>query len=249
MTAFEQWCREVTVRVRFAPDRAAIKKELTAHYEDSVADFIRVGYDRELAENRALAAMGDAGEVGRGLDKAHSYFLGRLWQASKWTLLLSAMFAVAFMYEYHWTGMWEALRFVPQPYHQEMELTGLETVTEIPCPEDFTDGIYDYSFQYANFMSPDWNFVSVYLNAYTPRFWMKGPEMDALTAVDSLGNVYTQYSSRPQKIFGGADSARINTACIIQITLGEEWPEWIEVKHETAGWSFRLELPEEGGTP
>ena len=244
MTAFEQWCREVTARVRFAPDRPAIEKELTAHYEDSVADFLRIGYDKELAESRALTALGDAEEVGRGLDRAHSLWLGRLWQISKWTLLAAALFAVAFMYEYQWTGMWEELRFVPEPYHENTEIA-----VDFPCPTDFSSGIYDYRFQFAEYMQTDWNHVSVYLNAYTPRFWMKGPEMDALTATDSLGNVYTRYGSRPQSIFGAADSGRLNTACIIQITLGETWPEWIDVVHETAGWSFRLELPEEGGAP
>ena len=73
--------------------------------------------------------------------------------------------------------------------------------------------------------------------------------MDALIAEDSLGRVYTRYSTWPLRISGGTDSARLNTACVIQLSLKDAWPEWIEVTHETAGWSFKLELPREGGAP
>ena len=76
MRDFCGWKKEVLRHVRFFFDHEAIEKELAAHYEDSVADFLRIGYDRDLAESRALTAMGDAEEVGRGLDRAHSTFLG-----------------------------------------------------------------------------------------------------------------------------------------------------------------------------
>ena len=71
MQNFEYWCGEVLRCVRFKADHAAIRKELSAHYEDHVKDLQRIGYDENLAKTRALAAMGDAEEVGRGLDKAH----------------------------------------------------------------------------------------------------------------------------------------------------------------------------------
>lgn len=247
MENIHDWCQKVTDQVRFVPDRPAIARELQNHYEDSVSDFIRIGYDRALSESRALAALGDAEEVGKGLDRAHSYFLGRLWQLSKWTLLLTVMFSVAFMYEYTWEGMWQQLRFVPRPYHEAYEVQ-LPSVTELPCPENFTSGIYEYSIQSVQYAQDEWNYISVYLNAYNPRFWIGGPEMDALTAVDSLGRIYTPNGSWPLRIWGDADSGRVNTACIIQLSLEDEKPEWIEVTHETAGWTFRLELPQEGGS-
>ena len=87
---FDAWCKEVVSRVRFWPDREAIRKELAAHYEDSVRDYLRIDYEEELAKSRALAAMGDAAEVGNGLDKAHKPWLGWLWGGSRVTLIAAA---------------------------------------------------------------------------------------------------------------------------------------------------------------
>ena len=89
MREFYQWRDSVVKQVRFRPDRTAVAEELTAHYEDHVKDLERLGYDRSLAESRALDAMGDAEEIGRALDKAHKPWLGWLWLASKGILMLS----------------------------------------------------------------------------------------------------------------------------------------------------------------
>lgn len=91
MDGFPQWCDDVVQQVRFRPDRAAIGRELTDHYQDHVRDLERVGYDRKLAEQRALTAMGDAEEVGRALDRVHRPWLGWLWIASRAVLVLTVI--------------------------------------------------------------------------------------------------------------------------------------------------------------
>lgn len=88
------WRDEVLRQVRFTPDHTAIAKELYAHYEDHVRDLERFGYDEELARSRALAAMGDAEEVGRGLDAAHKPWLGWLLKATEWTAAAIALMLV-----------------------------------------------------------------------------------------------------------------------------------------------------------
>ena len=96
MKDFLDWKKEVLRHVRFFFDHEEIEKELTAHYEDSVQDFERIGYDEELARTRALAAMGDAVEVGKGLDRAHKPWLGWLFEATKWMMTaLALILAVA----------------------------------------------------------------------------------------------------------------------------------------------------------
>ena len=77
------WCARVLGHIRFKPDRKAIERELTAHYEDHRLDLERVGYEPDLAAERALRAMGDADEVGRALDRAHKPWLGWLWEVSR----------------------------------------------------------------------------------------------------------------------------------------------------------------------
>lgn len=91
MTEFGRWCDTVTRQVRFRPDRGAIQRELTAHYQDHVRDLERVGYDWKLAEQRALAAMGNPEEIGRALDRVHKPWLGWLWLASRTVLILTVM--------------------------------------------------------------------------------------------------------------------------------------------------------------
>ena len=57
---------------RVTPDeRAAIRGEIDGHIEDHICDLIELGYDEKLAEERAMAAMGDPEEVGRELDKQY----------------------------------------------------------------------------------------------------------------------------------------------------------------------------------
>ena len=76
MKDFQEWCSTVTELVRFRPDRDAVRKELEAHYLDHYLDLRRLEYPQELAEQRALTAMGDAQEEGRALDRAHKPWLG-----------------------------------------------------------------------------------------------------------------------------------------------------------------------------
>lgn len=87
MTEFFKWCDTATRQVRFSWDRGDIAAELTAHYEDHVRDLERIGFDHDLALERALGAMGDVEEVGRALDRVHKPLLGWLWLGSKWGVL------------------------------------------------------------------------------------------------------------------------------------------------------------------
>ena len=93
------WRDEVLRHVRFRPDHEAIAKELYAHYEDHARDLERIGYEEPLARERALAAMGDAAEVGKGLDAAHKPFWGWLLKATEWmavALVLMLLWTMVF---------------------------------------------------------------------------------------------------------------------------------------------------------
>ena len=52
-------------------ERAAIRAEIDGHIEDHMEGLLELGYDPALAEERALAAMGDPKEVGRELDRQY----------------------------------------------------------------------------------------------------------------------------------------------------------------------------------
>ena len=66
---FQIWLDAVCEQVRFRPDRKGIARELRIHYEDHWQDLLRLGWTPELAEQRALAAMGNAQAVGWAVDQ------------------------------------------------------------------------------------------------------------------------------------------------------------------------------------
>lgn len=100
---FQIWVDAVCEQVRFWPDRKAIEKELRIHYEDHCQALERLSYERPLAEERSLRAMGNSQEVGRALDRVHKPWLGWLWEVSRWTLQgLAALLVMTMLWSVDW---------------------------------------------------------------------------------------------------------------------------------------------------
>ena len=93
---FSTWFQRVAEQVRFKPDHNVIKRELKAHYEDHYQDLRRLGYEEEIAEDRAIRAMGDPVVVGKALDAAHKPWLGWLWLASKVLCIVSLSITITY---------------------------------------------------------------------------------------------------------------------------------------------------------
>ena len=73
-------------------ERAAVRAELDGHLEDHMESLRELGYDEELAEARAVAAMGDPEEVGRALNRQYPLrwlLIGRA------AMLVTLLFALA----------------------------------------------------------------------------------------------------------------------------------------------------------
>ena len=104
---FSDWCYDAVREVLFSPDRKAIAQELTDHYEDHVDALVASGLEQEEAEAQALAAMGDAKEVGRALNQVHKWWLGVLWLSTKAAAMLLAVLLCV--------NLWSGLRaqFLP----------------------------------------------------------------------------------------------------------------------------------------
>lgn len=131
------WRDEVLRQVRFTPDHGEIAKELYAHYEDSVLDFERIGYEESLARERALAAMGDAAEVGQGLDRAHKFWLGWLFEATKWMmtalcLILAVTVVKDWIFAEGWYHLKSQLKWQTPPAAAVQADTGHGTVYAYP---------------------------------------------------------------------------------------------------------------------
>lgn len=93
------WLSIATSGIRFGPDREAVRCELMEHMEDKAADLMRIFPDipEEEAQERALAAMGDAWELKKELAKVHKPWLGWLWRCTQvlvWGLLALCLITV-----------------------------------------------------------------------------------------------------------------------------------------------------------
>lgn len=92
----DYWLDTATSKIRFTPDRKAVRRELQDHLEDRM----EVGKAQALspyeAEIAATAAMGDPVALAEELGRIHSPWWGRLWRLSQWALaivLLATVFS------------------------------------------------------------------------------------------------------------------------------------------------------------
>lgn len=86
-----KWTAEACQKIAFLPDRKAMERELTDHYEDHRDALLDGGMSAADAEELALRAMGDAEEVGEQLAQVYNTIWTRLWRFSRgalWTLLI-----------------------------------------------------------------------------------------------------------------------------------------------------------------
>ena len=81
-------------------EREAIRSELDGHIEDHMEALRELGYDEELAEERAIAAMGEPDEVGRELNKQYPF----RWLVAKWGAILLAVWILASVLYYRAQG-------------------------------------------------------------------------------------------------------------------------------------------------
>ena len=86
-----KWTTEACRKIAFLPDRKAMARELTDHFEDHCDALREGGMSAADAEELALRAMGDAEEVGEQLAQVYNNIWTRLWRFSRgalWTLLI-----------------------------------------------------------------------------------------------------------------------------------------------------------------
>lgn len=69
----QTFCDEVCSALKHATreERKAVAQELRDHMDDHAAALQEIGYDEEEARDRAVRAMGDAGEIGKELNRQY----------------------------------------------------------------------------------------------------------------------------------------------------------------------------------
>lgn len=67
----KEFLNNVCEQIKYKPIREEIAKELENHIEESKENYIQEGMEEKLAEEKAIKQMGEAEEIGKGLNKIH----------------------------------------------------------------------------------------------------------------------------------------------------------------------------------
>ena len=94
----EQWLDAATKKIRFAPDRDTIRRELAAHIEDLTDRYAAAGAAPVEAETQALREMGSAADIAAELGRIHRPWWGWLWMCSRYILLFVAFYALLYSF-------------------------------------------------------------------------------------------------------------------------------------------------------
>lgn len=118
---FEAFCDDVCKEIQYAPAHAAIRGELMAHLADHAAALQEMGVPEEEAQREAVAAMGNAVEIGRALDEQHKPFWGQLLTGAKITTkVLLVCFVLLFFIT---AGLWGGISTDQFYYHEKVSMS------------------------------------------------------------------------------------------------------------------------------
>lgn len=255
-----QWCDEAVGYVRFRPDRSAIRRELEQHLMDSRFQLLDQGLGTEEADARSVAAMGDPRTVGLALDRAHSPFLGWLWELSRLVCGVLVLLTLCCVLRSDWQyTAWNNLTRLVEPasVSQEPELDpdyGIADGTyrllgEVGCPAPVQAGDYTLMVTAALYREETGSgqrSLTLGLTAQPRHFWMEEPALSSiLMAVDSGGTVYSDALAPWISVWPLESDGGTYRFCVDFISVPGE-PEWIQLQScLDDSWSLRLELPEE----
>lgn len=259
-----QWCDAVIEQVRFYPDHKAIEKELTDHYIDHVRDLERIGFDNRLACERALSAMGDAEEVGKAMDRAHTPWLGWLWIISKWSLIICLGITACLGIRGEWGNIQQDVRLTleePTDYEEQGMFMAMPPVSAIlerldwkSCDEIVERNGYTIKVPYAAIWKRTYEdgeesyFFSAVMTAENWRLWQEGPKFQrTIWLSSSEGQNTGPYVDLSQTDFYMSQTREglFQTTFEINAWLDDEIPEWVELSCPYGeGFTFHIDWEE-----
>ena len=252
-----QWLDAATAGILFRPDRTEVRAELEAHLEDKALDFQRIFPDltNEEAQQRALAEMGDPGEIGRELAKIHRPWLGYLWRCSQ--ILTGVLLTALLLFGPHWGIFFDWLSgYRPvstanEAWTEGIPFSGVESLSVGPYTLQVTGRL--------NLEQGEEGSGTLYLTWHTvsPLFWEEPAYSGLWQGEDSLGNFYPSAadarlgvsgSQRRQEVFWlsweRAGLGWRGISYVAQVPGDVQWVQLtLDVGEETI--SLRLEREEE----
>lgn len=198
-------------------ERREITRELADHVEDRAGALAAEGCTLREAENRAVEAMGDPGEIARALDEQLSplwLWIGRLGRL--WALGAALALAVTLGAEARGLGGWFWARWYPQGFHPELPAAGVERQT-LEWRETLPSG--DVLYVYRLERGPAEGVARVYYTLYDPvplgkvgmstAFFLEFQGEDGALGSGNEGSPYYRQGVRGVKLLPGQETLRL----------------------------------------
>lgn len=206
-----QFCGHVCQYVRFWPDHAAITAELIAHLEDHRDALLEHHPDwtPSQAEYTAVAAMGDAEELGRWLDSVHNPLLG--WLQLWFCRVMTLVWAVTLLLLLFRAGPLLSGLAAPVP---DLDIPAGHTVQLSADGSAWEGRGCTFSVpQAAENWYGDSRSVVCLLKVTHPNPWRRDPEFDGwLWAEDDLGGWYPSWGHHDQyDLLGSMVKCKVTT--------------------------------------
>ena len=185
----ENWLDTAVKKIRYAPDRRRVRRELAAHLEDAVAAYMESGYDMHEASTIAVKNMGDARELADELGRIHRPYLA-------WFCNFMVILAVFFVLRF---GMSEQLDVNGKNYAMKNEHADIESLFEssdrLVYQQDSRVKISEYDIYIDKAAITDYpagdRYITIKLNIETDKLsYMKPQFFRYITVEDESGNVY-----------------------------------------------------------
>lgn len=247
----KEWLDAATSRIRFRPDREAVRRELEAHLED-VKERQAAGQPEAQAEATALKAMGDPEALAEELGRLHRPWWGYLWRASQ-VILAGAAAAYCLVLILLAVSPVRSNLLPHRKLERFLRWEGLDAVTqdllekrEIPSDETVKTGGYAIHASRlvlgrADKDEPLWN---VYIELNIDLGWRR----EYLTSY-AISGARINAGAATHLVQSSANWAFWQKAMIHLVNLPEE-PEWVELDfgYGDLRQTMRIDLTEGAGT-
>ncbi len=245
------WLDRVCGHVKFAPDRRAIRDELSGHIEDKIEDLTAAGMDISEAKRVAVAAMGDPDEVGVAMNRAHKPWLGRLWLFSKAMVIICCALLVLSALAGEFRTV--AAEFLPPPgtweesiYDVYRESGEIELAATGQTEGAFSSGGYTVSVAGAWIWEDEREpgapvkIVELAVEIHNLAPWVSAPSAEALMMRDSEGRLYgsdgldwAQFDGKGNCCYGGPLVRHWGkwrfSLIFTELAETAHMPEWVEL--------------------
>lgn len=255
---FYYWCRDAVSKIKYTPDRDMVYTELYTHLEDRYESFLAKGLSAKEAEQKALAAMGDAKELAPQLAAIHKPHWAYAMHITRFLVgvlfCLTLAHGIVFLHdqpflrgkELHWS------------FDQAEEIASAEQ-NAVDRSDGYTFRVTEAKVYRVELPEPvdgknHYDNVYAWMEVSNPRPWaLEQSILDRVWAVDNFGNLY--YS-----LWNEATERNGNSISIMQQRQGltsyrydlcfhntAENTRWIELRYDRAGRDIVLRIDLTGG--